>query len=381
MKILDRYVLFTFLRNYLISFMVLIGLFIVLDMVFNFDELVDIRIPEEAGPIGAALHVGKALFNYYFYQIFLIFTHLSGVIPVVAAAFTLVRMSRSNETVAMLAAGVPLVRIAAPIIIVAVIINFVLLPVNQELLIPNMIPQLIRHRDDVLKDKLDSFPIRALFDGNNVLMAARYYPVGVDRRPAMREVDIIERDEQLRPVAHTRAAAAHWNGRTWELVEGYRVTGLLASQRRSPETALANYTGTVTPDEITLYRNSEFVNLLSTERINQLLQRPNGYGTVDLLRVKHFRWSQLILNTILLLLAIPCVLTREPGTLKRAAGKTLVFTGICLGASFISYQIAGQPPSSSKWIDRWPALWAWMPIFVFAPIAVVLLDRLYTKRT
>ena len=37
MKILDRYVLFTFIKNYLISFMVLIGLYIVMDMVFNFD--------------------------------------------------------------------------------------------------------------------------------------------------------------------------------------------------------------------------------------------------------------------------------------------------------------------------------------------------------
>ena len=38
MKILDRHVLLSFLKNYLISFMVLIGLFVTLDMVFQFDE-------------------------------------------------------------------------------------------------------------------------------------------------------------------------------------------------------------------------------------------------------------------------------------------------------------------------------------------------------
>ncbi len=43
MKILDRYVLWSFLKNYLISFMVLIGMYVVLDMVFNFDELVEVR--------------------------------------------------------------------------------------------------------------------------------------------------------------------------------------------------------------------------------------------------------------------------------------------------------------------------------------------------
>ena len=40
MKILDRYVISTFLKNYLIAFFVLIGMYVTLDMVFNFDELV-----------------------------------------------------------------------------------------------------------------------------------------------------------------------------------------------------------------------------------------------------------------------------------------------------------------------------------------------------
>ncbi len=42
MRIIDRYVFFSFLRNYLISFMVLIGMYVVLDMVFHFDELVEV---------------------------------------------------------------------------------------------------------------------------------------------------------------------------------------------------------------------------------------------------------------------------------------------------------------------------------------------------
>ena len=43
MKILDRYVLVTFIKNYLISLFVLLGLYIVLDMVFNFDELSEVQ--------------------------------------------------------------------------------------------------------------------------------------------------------------------------------------------------------------------------------------------------------------------------------------------------------------------------------------------------
>ena len=53
MKILDRYVLSTFLKNYLISLRVLIGLYVVLDMVFNFDELAEVQ-SKTAGAGGVA---------------------------------------------------------------------------------------------------------------------------------------------------------------------------------------------------------------------------------------------------------------------------------------------------------------------------------------
>src|ERR1051326_3602647 len=98
MKILDRYVIITFLKNYLISFFVLIGLYVTLDMVFNFDELVQVqeRANVTSG-IDSAMVVIKAAANYYFYQLFYIYIQLSGMIPVVAAAFTLLRLSRFNE--------------------------------------------------------------------------------------------------------------------------------------------------------------------------------------------------------------------------------------------------------------------------------------------
>ena len=61
MKILDRYVLYTFLKNYLISFMVLIGMYVALDMVFNFDELVEIKTTTAAA--GGAQPLMTALAN------------------------------------------------------------------------------------------------------------------------------------------------------------------------------------------------------------------------------------------------------------------------------------------------------------------------------
>lgn len=109
MKILDRYVLSTFLKNYLIAFMVLVGMYVVLDMVFNFDELVDVKGVGEASKTDVWETIA-GIADFYFYQVFVFFVYLSGMIPVVAAAFTLLRLARFNELTAVLAAGVPMIR-------------------------------------------------------------------------------------------------------------------------------------------------------------------------------------------------------------------------------------------------------------------------------
>src|SRR5688572_30474850 len=147
MKILDRYVLVSFLKNYLLSFMVLIGLYVVLDMVFQFDEFAKVQPKGAAARAGSAWVVVRHILDFYTYQTFLIFAYLSGVIPVVAAAFTVIRMTRFNEMTAILAAGTPLLRVVMPIIIAALVLN-ALLVVDQEMIIPRMIPNLIRQHDD-----------------------------------------------------------------------------------------------------------------------------------------------------------------------------------------------------------------------------------------
>ncbi|HXE52984.1 MAG TPA: LptF/LptG family permease [Tepidisphaeraceae bacterium] len=390
MKIIDRYVIFSFIRNYVISFMVLVGMYVVLDMVFNFNNLVDLRSTDTSG-MQSLLGALYDIFDYYFYQCFLIFVHLSGIIPVVAAAFTLMRLSRFNELTALLAAGVPLLRIAAPVIIVAVVLNGLLL-VDQELVIPAMIPKLIREHDDVHRGPRNYYGIEAMQDSSGgLLYAARYFPNPPDKAPYMLDMDVIERQTVTRtedgqpravtiPVAHVQADEAHWNPKTqeWDLQNGRTVSGLMSESVSAPAPT-AEYKSNVTPEEISLYRSGNYVELLPTSRINQLLDRPNMYGKIDLLRVKHWRFTQPLMNVILLLLAIPCVLTREPNTLKTAATKTLVLMGVAMGAVFLFQQFAGKPPpllaSTPTGPNTWAMLMAWVPIFIFGPTSVYLLDH------
>ena len=357
MRILDRYIISLFLKNYIISFLVLVGLYIALDMVLNFDELTRgaglIGRDVEAGAVAASqfatiIALVQDIGGYYFYQMFLFFVHLSGIIPVVAAAFTLMRLSRFNELTAMLAAGTPLLRIAAPVVIVGMLLSVVLV-VDQEVLIPRMIPMLIRQHDQLREANGPKFQIRAMqADDQSLLMAGRYHPPIGTQPATMEQVDIIERDENLQPTVHILADRAEYSKHgVWRLTNGRRMTGLRPGQPVT-SSALAEYRTSITPVEIALYRSSEVVDLLSVGQINRLLEHPKNYGTIDLLRVKHWRVTQPLANIIMLLLAIPCVLTREPGSLKTSALKCVFLSGLCMASLFLAHQIAGNPPASAR---------------------------------
>jgi hypothetical protein len=84
---------------------------------------------------------------------------------------------------------------------------------------------------------------------------------------------------------------------------------------------------------------------------------------------------------VIVLIGIACVLTREPGTLKFNGIKLLILTGLAMASVFLCHQLAEHPPAGERWTDRWPALMAWLPIFLFAPVAIWMLDRLHARKS
>ena len=183
-----------------------------------------------------------------------------------------------------------------------------------------------------------------------------------------------------------KASSATWdeaNG-SWLLEDGTGETIEPADERGgirrvASEPVVEEYRSSVNPEEILLYHSSEFVELLPTSRINDLLQRPMSYGRNDLLRLKYSRGpAQMAVNMVVLVLALSAVLSREPQRLMAAAMRCAVLCGICLAGTVGGQMWAARPPSNPMLIEKWPAIMAWAPVFVFGPMAVVLLGRVRT---
>jgi lipopolysaccharide export system permease protein len=360
MKILTRYILLAYFKNYLISLFVLIGLYVVLDMVFNFDEFTASR---DGGAWAAIGNVAE----YYFYQ------------SVAAAAFTFLRLARFNELTAMMAAGIPLVRVATPAIICATVLSLLFPLVNQELIIPNITAQLTRDRSDPAEGRPRGVAIQAMQDDQGgLLFAAKYEPPTLAKQAAeMTEMIVLTPDHERDRASFIEAKSAFFNPQTraWELAGGLRNDNIGLGLRQRNVEPIDVYQSNITPEEIALFQDGNFVNLLSTQRINELLQRTQIYGANDLLRVWHARFTQLMLNMVLVLLAISCVLIREAGQLKYAVVKCIVVVGACMGTIFVCQSLAGDPPANFLTPDRWAALMAWLPLFIFGPLAILLLER------
>lgn len=379
MTLIDRHIAWSFVKNYLLSFFVLVGMYVVLDMIFNFDEFAQVR-----AKLGAEMESAGSFFAYvgdfYLYQVLLYFVHLSGIIPVVAAAFTLMRMIRFNEVSALLSAGVPLLRLAVPIVAVSVVLSAVLW-IDQEWIIPNVTHKLVRKHDHGTgRTSLDYFAIAGMGDGSGgILFAGRYYPSRYP--PVLEKMSLVQRDERGQPVRQVKAERAQWDPvhKRWKLEGGYVDTNIAPDKPLLRTERISVWETAINPEEIQLFRSGDYVELLATKHIDELLKRPLSYGRENLLRVKYSRGVvQLLINLILLLLAISAVLTREPRQLKSAAVRCIVLCGLCLGAAFLGHELADQDPLIPALKNQWPALMVWLPIFAFGPLSVFLLDRVKT---
>ncbi len=371
-RIIDRYLLRNFLANYLLALFVLISLYVVLDLFVNLDEFTESGKP--------ALEVVTNIGNYYFYNLPLYFAQLSGVITLFAACGTLARLQRKNEITAVLASGTSLFRLAAPLIIAGLVMNALLI-LDQELVLPTVAPKLARSRDDVEGSRV--YGIWCIRDGENRLFNARQFSPKEQRIGGLIVLEMSEDPRSKGRLSSVITAdRAQWDAqrRGWNLegrslrmrTDGGAEGGLSGQEALEPE-AIRFYPGSLTPEDLVLRRQRQWVNNLSLAQLEQL-QASGDVPASKIIQIKHGRYTQPIANMIFLLMGMPFFLNRVPERVLTQAAKALVTCAIAFIVSFVGQQMVGTAESSTLLA----ALPAWLPIFVFGPLAVILLDGVKT---
>ena len=368
MKILDRYVAKNFLIGYAIAFCVLLGLRIVIDLFVNLDEFA-----ENAADLGT-LGVIKNIFTFYGMNAMLYFRDFAGMITVVAAAFSLGKMIHHNELVAVMASGVSLKRVIAPIIILAIILTGVLV-IDQEFVIPAFGDKLIRSHDDIPGQ--ESYRVWFISDGGNSLICSRNFDV---KTSTLDRPTILIRRQTKKPgvwevTGRIDAEKAHeYNPNTgeWLLTNG-RLTEKGAIKG---EQVINSYASDIGPKDIPIMLKSEYKTLLGLRQLTALAtQRTKIKDLAQLYSQKHFRITEPVINLIMLMVSLPILVCRDPKAMKSAILISFTITGACLTTNFVCKLLATE---SVFGIQIIPEFWAWMPIFIFLPVALIELDSMKT---
>jgi lipopolysaccharide export system permease protein len=365
MKILDRYIARHFVWGYAIAFSVLVGMRIVIDLFVNLDEFAE--------------HTDKGMWQvfrhtatYYAIHTTLYFREFAGMITVVAAAFSLGKLVRSNELIAIMASGVSLKRIVAPILAMSILLTG-LAVVNQEILIPRFSADLVRHRDQVAGE--DFYAAWFLTDRNNSLICGSF----VTGESAFHDITIItRRPMRERPgisevTGHIQADKAVYNPatRAWDLENGLFIP---ADDEKGPEPRTEYRADGLVPRDIPVLVMADDKSLLSWRQLGDLIAH-NPRDIAQIYSQKNFRITEHIINLVILLVSLPVLLVRDPRTMKNAVMVSFGLTAACMVVTFGCKMLATE---DAVFRSLTPEFWAWLPVFIFVPVAFIELDTMKT---
>ncbi|MBN1126321.1 MAG: LptF/LptG family permease [Sedimentisphaerales bacterium] len=360
MKTLDRYVAKNFIVGYIITTLVLIGLCTLVDLFVNLDEFAE---HSQLGAKSVLLNIA----DYYMAQSTLWFRDLAGLITVVAAVFSLARMTYSNELIAIMASGVSLKRVITPIVLLS-LVSMGLLIADQELVIPRLAHQLIRSHDYnpageevrnvwFMTDENHSLICTQRFDGNTMYQPTFILRKPIPESPGIYEVvDIIQADEAA--FDPERAGWSLKGGQYWIALEN-----------------LDFYVTDLKPEQVPLKQQEGYKSLLSYSQLIALeKQEQRIKDRAELYLYKHARITDPIISVIMLMLALPVLVVRDPKTMKSAIMKCFGLVTLCFMVAFLCKMFATE-----EFFHRVrPELWTWAPIIIFFPIAFIELDAMKT---
>ena len=366
MRILDRYIIIRMLMNFIILFLLLYLFAATIDVILNlehFDEVARQRLGDDAGFFSRMLTSLGLAFNFHGPQFFQFFAYLHGLVAIGALGFTATQMSRNRELVAMLASGVSLHRASMPFLVVVFGLGLLQM-VNQELILPRLAPLLLRDHSQIGMESTSSFPISFTMDSSGALIQSPGFDpaTGVLESPS-----VILRDDRGRTMQRIRATSGTWDEATncWMLKDGTSVDVVHDADQRTaaarPE-PVDRFCTDLSPNLLTIRRFGQFTGMLSSWQIGQMLDSEEVREADGLLRSRYARWTTVLVNLLIILIALPFFMHREPVNLL-ARSFVCILLVVPLYLMVATFMLVPLPGIS-------PALGAFLPVIVLLPIAM-----------
>ncbi|MAB73177.1 MAG: hypothetical protein CMJ54_11810 [Planctomycetaceae bacterium] len=361
MLLLDRHIILRFLGNFALLFTLLFVFAISIDVVVQFDEFVEAAelVAERDGRWVPVVFV-EGVLDFHGPRIFQFYAFMVGLVGVAAAGFTLVQMHRSRELVAIMAAGVPLHRIAAAII--AAQVGLVLLQlVDQELILPRLATKLNRVHDRVLQPGVETFEVPLARDARGALLFASSIDPNAGTATSLL---VLRRGETGVAEERITAPSATWDDAIegWRL-EGGRVVGTRTGDdgRIALRSEIDVWETDLSPRKLLARRSKNFAQMLSVSQLRSM-RGDGGANDGGLDRVIFGRFSGALVNLLVMAITVPFFLERTAAVnmLGQSMKAAAVAIGILVGTLAATTVAIGDLP---------PGVGAFLPVVILLPVA------------
>ena len=372
MNILDRYTTRLFVKIYLIAMICMMGLWLVVDLVKNFEKLTP--------PDRQTVSMINVLGQYYGARVLVLFNNLSPVIVLIAVISTISLMRSRNEIVALQSIGISPLRTTKPLIIASIVIALIAAG-NREFGMPHFQSDLSRSAQNWRGTEKES--IGARFDHKTDILIGGQYAVLKNKtiiKPRFhlhRRLGAFPRVIESESALYLEATNDHPEGyllknvfkpidvSNMQSVELAGVYVIITPSGEKQQNWLAKtdlFVVSSLPFELLVMENTQFQYSSMNQIINLLKNESLDYGAN--LRVQlHARLVEPILDVTLLLLGLPLILSRKPKKLVMSVALGSLIVALFFGVIVTCHALGANSSVIS------PSLAAWLPLIILAPVA------------
>jgi lipopolysaccharide export system permease protein len=372
LTILDRQMIYSYVKAYLFCLVSLTGLFIVVDLFMNLEDFTANRKD--------FLSVINYIGVYYGYKFFQIFDRLCEPVVLLAGMFTVAWVQRNNELLPLLSAGVSTRRVVVPVLICAMAMMG-LVVANQELAMPNIDAFMVEHRAN--PEGAKETDVKGAYDMNGIFVSGQ----SAVKKDAMVKGFFVSIPAQIsrNSITILQAKEAYYIPEQ----EGDKRTGGWHLKKTTPAELpgwpqdqedilkpLGNgeyFLKTKDVDLETIVRVKNWFMYQPTERLMRELNRPGNTQHASLAVTFHTRLTRPVLGMILVLLGLSVILRDQNRNIFISAGMCLLLC-VVFFASIFACQFLGK--TGVEVIS--PALAAWLPVLLFGPSSFVMFDMVHT---
>ena len=391
MKIIDRYIFLQFTRMIVLWFMTFVGIYIVFDLLTNFDSF-----SKSGGEKNFFLLIGE----YYFFKSFIFIDVVLALLILISALTVVSNMIRHNEVIALMSIGVSNFRVILPILIASAAFSLLSLW-TREFYLPRHIDRIVMTPKEMAK-KESLIPVKRLSDA---VTGITFDGGGV--APNEGRIDSPKFNLPFRMAEHGKTIAAEnalWRAKTETMPEGYLLQKVSAGLLTRPSIDIdGDYrskerSGDERPKAIVIFTPVDFPNELaadecfiasgvmpevlavgddwklytSTAQLIRAIKNPSlSFNKTDLQVRIHSRILRPLADLLPLFLGLPILFLKSDRKIFKGMAIGMVLAGLYMGASY-SAQFLGAKFDA-------PILGAWLPMLFFLPIVVCAFAELKEK--